>query len=479
MSTKTSDVNKGALLALLAASQFVVVLDASITNVALPSIGRALDISQDGLSWVVNAYTLTFGGFLLLGGRLADLLGRRRVYMAGLIVFGIASFLGGISQTEPMLIASRALQGLGAALLSPAALSILTATFTQGAERNRALGVWGAVAGAGGAVGVLLGGILTEYLSWRWVLLVNVPIVATAAVLAPRIIVESRGAARTHSFDVAGAVTVTAGVSLLVYALVDANNRGWGSPVTVTLMALAVILLIAFVTIERRVEGPLVPGDIFSSRTRTASYIIAVLIAGSLFSMFFFISLYMQQVLGWSAIRAGLSYLPLAITIVITAGVGSQVVNRIGFKPVLATGLGLISIAMVWWAQISVDGSFVSDVLGPSVVAAAGLGLSFVSVTVGGTAGVRNDEAGLASGLINAAQQVGGALGLAVLVAIANARTDALGVSGPAALNEGFQAAFLGGGAMALLGVVLTLTMISRESSRSVIGTEAAAAATG
>ena len=216
--------------------------------------------------------------------------------MAGLIIFGIASFLGGISQTEPMLIASRALQGLGAALLSPAALSILTATFTQGAERNRALGVWGAVAGAGGAVGVLLGGILTEYLSWRWVLLVNVPIVATAALLAPRIIVESRGAARTHSFDVAGAVTVTAGVSLLVYALVDANNRGWGSPLA--LMALAVILLIAFVTIERRVEGPLVPGDIFSSRTRTASYIIAVLIAGSLFSMFFFISLYMQQVSG-------------------------------------------------------------------------------------------------------------------------------------------------------------------------------------
>ena len=233
MSHKTADVNKGALLALLAASQFVVVLDASITNVALPSIGRALDISQDGLSWVVNAYTLTFGGFLLLGGRLADLLGRRRVYMAGLIVFGIASFMGGLAQGEPMLIVSRALQGLGAALLSPAALSILTATFTEGAERNKALGVWGAVAGAGGAVGVLLGGILTEYLSWRWVLLVNVPIVAAAAVLAPRIIVESRVAARTQGFDVAGAVSVTAGVSLLVYALVDANNRGWGSPVTV------------------------------------------------------------------------------------------------------------------------------------------------------------------------------------------------------------------------------------------------------
>ena len=479
MSTQTADVRKGALLALLAASQFVVVLDASITNVALPSIGRALGIEQDGLSWVVNAYTLTFGGFLLLGGRLADLLGRRRVYMAGLIVFGIASFIGGLAQSEAMLIASRALQGLGAALLSPAALSILTATFTEGSERNKALGVWGAVAGAGGAVGVLMGGILTEYLSWRWVLLVNVPIVATAAFLAPRIIHESRVTAPKQSFDVAGAISVTAGVSLLVYALVDANNSGWGSATTLSLIALSAALLIAFVVIERRVEAPLVPGDIFASRTRTASYIIAVLIAGSLFSMFFFISLYMQQVLGWSAIKAGLSYLPLAIMIVITAGVGSQIVNRVGFKPVLATGLGLIAVAMVWWAQISVGGSFLSDVLGPSLVAAAGLGFSFVSVTVGGTSGVRDDEAGLASGLINASQQVGGALGLAILVAISNAATEASDAVGVAALNDGFQAAFLGGAAMAGVGVVLALTMISREQSRSVIGAEAGAPAVG
>ncbi len=475
----TAEVRKGFLLALLAASQFVVVLDASITNVALPSIGRALDISQDGLSWVVNAYTLTFGGFLLLGGRLADLLGRRRVYMAGLILFGIASFIGGLAQSEAMLIASRALQGLGAALLSPAALSILTATFREGAERNKALGVWGAVAGSGGAIGVLLGGILTEYLSWRWVLLVNVPIVAVAAFLAPRIIVESAVVARTHSFDIAGALSVTAGVSLLVYALVDANNSGWGSALTMSLIGLAIALLVAFVFIERRVEAPLVPGDIFSSRTRTASYVIAVLIAGSLFSMFYFISLYMQLVLGWSAIRSGLSYLPLGLTIVVAAGVGSQIVNRIGFKPVLATGLGFITVAMLWWAQISLDGTFLSDVLGPSLVAAVGLGLSFVSVTVGGTSGVRDDEAGLASGLINASQQVGGALGLAILVAIANARTDAFGDGGPEALNEGFQAAFLGGAAFAALGVVLALTMISRAESRSVIGAEASAPAVG
>ncbi len=479
MPQPTAEVRKGLLLALLAASQFVVVLDASITNVALPSIGRALDISQDGLSWVVNAYTLTFGGFLLLGGRLADLLGRRRVYIAGLVLFGIASFIGGLAQSEAMLIASRALQGLGAALLSPAALSILTATFRQGSERNKALGVWGAVAGSGGAIGVLLGGILTEYLSWRWVLLVNVPIVAAAALAAPRIIVESRVVARTQAFDVAGALSVTAGVSLLVYALVDANNSGWGSARTMALIGLAVAMLAAFVLVERRAKAPLVPGDIFSSRTRTASYVIATLIAGSLFSMFFFISLYMQQVLGWSAIRSGLSYLPLGLTIVVAAGAGSQVVNRVGFKPVLATGLSLVTIAMVWWSQISVGGTFLADVLGPSLVAAVGLGLSFVSVTVGGTSGVRNDEAGLASGLLNASQQVGGALGLAILVAIANARTDAFGGGGPAALNEGFQAAFLGGGAMAAVGAVLAVTMISREESRSVIGVEASAPAVG
>ena len=292
-------------------------------------------------------------------------------------------------------------------------------------------------------------------------------------------IAESRVVARAQAFDVAGAVSVTAGVSLLVYALVDANNQGWGSALTIGLIALSLLLLAAFVIIERRVAAPLVPGDIFASRTRTASYVIAVLIAGSLFSMFFFISLYMQQVLGWSAIRAGLSYLPLAITIAISAGVASQVVNRVGFKPVLATGLAFITIAMVWWAQISVGGSFLSDVLGPSLVAAVGLGLSFVSVTVGGTSGIRDKEAGLASGLINAAQQVGGALGLAILVAISNTRIDAADVPGVAALNEGFQAAFLGGAAFAAIGVVLALTMISREASRSVIGAEASAPAVG
>ena len=480
--TATRPLHKGYLLALLAASQFVVVLDASITNVALPSIGRSLSFSQDSLSWVVNAYVLTFGGFLLLGGRLGDLFGRRKVYMAGLWLFAAASLAGGLAQSEATLIAARAVQGLGAALLSPAALSILTATFKEGSERTKALGVWGAVAGSGGAVGVLLGGVLTEYLSWRWVLYVNVPIAAGAALLAPRLVPESRAEQTDGGFDVAGALTITGGLSLLVYALVNANGAGWGSAETIGLIAVSLALLAAFVVIERRVAAPLVPFDIFSARTRTGSYIVGVLLAASLFSMFFFVSLYMQQVLHWSALRAGLSYLPLGLTIILAAGVGSTLVNRIGFKPVLTAGLSIITLGLLWWSRISVHGTFTGDVLGPELVAAVGLGLSFVSVTVGGTSGVDLNEAGLASGILNAAQQVGGALGLAILAAISLSRTSA--VAGPgrpdaAALNEGFQAAFLAGAGMAAVGAIVALTVLRSEDSRAAIGSEMATASAG
>ncbi len=470
------EVHKGALLALLAASQFVVVLDASITNVALPSIGRALDVSQESLSWVVNAYVLTFGGLLLLGGRLADLLGRRRIYMAGLVLFAIASLAGGLAQDETMLVVARAVQGIGAALLSPAALSILTATFTEGAERNRALGVWGAVAGAGGAAGVLFGGLLTEYLSWRWVFLVNVPVAALAVVLAPRLVPESRDEREREGFDLAGAFTVTVGVGLLIYALVDANDAGWGSAQTLGLIALALALLGAFVAIEARSRSPLMPFDIFASRTRSGAYLTGLLVGASLFSMFFFISLYMQQVLGWDALKSGLAYLPLAITIILAAGGAAQLVGRIGFKPVVVAGLLFVAAGLFLFSRISVDGSFGGDVLIPSLLAAVGLGFSFVPVTIGGTTGVRADEAGLASGLINAGQQIGGALGLAVLAAVATARTDhvleqATGRPDlPAALTEGFQAAFLGGALIALVGAVIALVMIRGEDSRAVIG---------
>ncbi|HMS61527.1 MAG TPA: DHA2 family efflux MFS transporter permease subunit [Solirubrobacteraceae bacterium] len=471
---RAAAVRKGPLLALLAASQFVVVLDASITNVALPSIGRDLALSQDSLSWVVNSYTLTFGGFLLLGGRLADILGRRRVYIWGLVLFAIASFVGGFSQSETTLIIARAVQGLGAALLSPAALSILTSTFREGAERNRALGVWGGVAGAGGAAGVLLGGLLTEYLSWRWVLFVNVPIAVGAVLLAPRLVPESRDERERAGFDLAGAFTVTAGLAVLIYALVDANDAGWGSTQTIVLLALAAALLVSFVVVESRAAAPLVPFDVFRSRTRTGAYATGLLVGASLFSMFFFVSLYMQQVLGWDALKSGLAYLPLAITIILAAGIASVLVTKIGFKPVVITGLLSVAAGLFLFSRISADGSFGGDILIPSLLAAVGLGFSFVPVTIGGTTGIAPDEAGLASGLINAGQQVGGALGLAILAAVATARTEAAstgpGPPGPEALTEGFQAAFLGGAAFALIGAVIAAVLIRSQDSRAVIG---------
>jgi EmrB/QacA subfamily drug resistance transporter len=461
-------------LALLAVAQFVVVLDASIINVALPTIGKALDFSQSNLQWVVNAYVLTFGGFLLLGGRVADLLGRRRVFIGGLILFALASLAGGLAQSEGQLIVARAIQGLGAAILSPAALSIVTTTFRDGAERNKALGVWGAVAGSGGAAGVLLGGILTDTIGWEWVFWVNVPIGLGAAALAPSLIAESRSESASRTFDVAGAITVTAALSVLVYALVDANSAGWGSMQTVGLLALSLALLGAFVLAERRSSQPLVPFSFFRDRTRTGANIVGLLVGASLFSMFFFISLYMQQVLGYSPIKAGLSYLPLALSIMLSAGIASQLVTRIGFKPVLAGGLALIAAGLLWFSQVSVSGDFKTDILGPSLLAAFGLGFAFVPVTIAAVSNVTDRDAGLASGLINTSQQVGGALGLAVLSTIATTRTSDVmaGAAGaksalPAALTEGFQSAFLGGAALAITGLVAVLVLIRNRDSRA------------
>jgi EmrB/QacA subfamily drug resistance transporter len=469
-------------LILLSASQFVVVLDASIVNVALPTIGKALDFSKENLPWVVNAYVLTFGGFLLLGGRTADLLGRRRVFMVGLMIVAVASLAAGFSSTEGQLIAARAAQGLGAAIISPAALSIVTTIFSDGAERNKALGVWGAVAGSAGAAGVLLGGILTETLGWEWVLWVNVPVSLVAFALCPRLIAESRATDaddETRAFDVAGAVTITAALSLLVYTVVDTSSIGWGATRTLALLAVSVALFAAFVAIEMRAAKPLVPFSIFRIRTLTGANIVGVLVGASLFSMFFFISLYMQQVLGYSAIHAGLSYLPLALTIMATAGIGSQLVTRVGYKPVLAAGLLFIFVGLAWFSRISVGGGFLTDILGPSLLAAAGLGFSFVTTTIAAVSGVEEDEAGLASGLINTSQQVGGALGLAVLSTIATSHTESLLRSGSGltqALNSGYQAAFIGGAAIALIGFVLTLVLIRSSDSRAHVELGGAAA---
>jgi EmrB/QacA subfamily drug resistance transporter len=461
-----------AALALLCVAQFVVVLDASIVNVALPTIGGALGFSQDNLSWVVNAYVLTFGGFLLLGGRLADLLGRRRVFMGGLILFALASLVGGFAESDAALIAARAVQGLGAAILSPAALSIVTTTFKDGAERNKALGAWGAVAGSGGAAGVLLGGVLTEYVGWEWVLWVNVPIGIAAALLAPRLIMESRSESETRSFDVAGAASITAALALLVYGLVEAPDAGWGSGQTIGVLGAAIALGLAFVVIERRSAAPLVPFSIFRIRTLTGANVIGILTGASLFSMFFFISLYMQNVLGYSAIKTGVSYLPLAVAIILAAGVASQLVTKVGFKPVLAVGMALIAGGLLWFSQISPTGTFLADILGPSLLAAVGLGFAFVPQTIAAVSGVRDRLAGLASGLINTSQQVGGALGLAVLSTVAfpqinDAAAEAGGPPTASILTEGYADAFFVGSGIALAGVAATLLLIRSRDSRA------------
>ncbi|MCW2800261.1 MAG: transporter [Aeromicrobium sp.] len=456
---------KALILVLLAAAQFVVVLDASIVNVALPSIGRDLTLNQDSLSWVVNSYVLVFGGFLLLGGRIADLLGRKRIFIVGLLLFCVASLLGGLSQSEGQLIAARVVQGLGAALLSPAALAILTTTFAEGAERNKALGVWGAVAGSGGAVGVLMGGILTQSLGWEWVLFVNVPITAIAAIGAFRVLSESRDESAS-SFDVFGAITITAGLSLLVYTIVDANNSGWGSTKTVSLFIVSFVLIAAFIAIERVWKQPLLPFRIFRNRTLTGANLTGVFVAMSLFSMFFFVSLYMQQVLGYSALKAGLAYLPLAGGIIVSAGFASVLTTRIGFKPVLAGGMVLVAAGLFWFSHVSPDGSFTGDILFPSLLAALGLGFAFVPLTIASVSGVEPDDAGLASGLINTSQQVGGALGLAILVAVSNSRFGNVTGTPPERLTESFQSAFLVGAGLAVTGAVLSLVLISSRDSK-------------
>jgi EmrB/QacA subfamily drug resistance transporter len=395
------------------------------------------------------------------------------MFVIGLILFAAASLAGGLAQSEGWLIAARAVQGLGGALLSPAALSMLTVLFAEGAERNRAMGVWGAVAGSGGAVGVLLGGMLTQWAGWEWVLFVNVPVATLAALAAFRVLPESRRDGPRH-FDVAGAVTVTAGLTTLVYALVDASDAGWLSTQTLGLGALALALLASFVLIEHRTKDPLVPFSIFKLRTLTASNIVALLVAAALFAMFFFVSLYMQQVLGYSALKAGLSYLPLAVGIIISAGVASQLVTKIGYKPVFFAGMVLAAIGLLWFSQVSADGDYLSDILFPSLVVAAGLGFAFVPMMIAAVAGVEPARAGLASGLINTSQQIGGALGLAILASVANSRTDAaMEAAGgaqsalPQALTEGFQAAFLVGAGFAIVGAILVLVLISGADSRA------------
>src|SRR5215208_2542424 len=452
-------------LALLSATQFIVVLDIAIVNVALPSIKIDLNFSQENLQWVISAYALVFGGFLLLGGRAADLLGRRRIFVAGLIVFTIASLLAGFAWSEGSLIGARALQGLGAAVISPAALSILTTTFAEGRERNIALGVWGAVGGFGAAAGVLLGGILTDALSWEWIFRVNVPVGIAALALTPVLLGESRDA-RAKRFDAAGAFTVTGGLVALVYGLTKANEYGWTSGRSIGTFAAAAALIAAFLVLESRVQDPLMSFSIFRIKTVSGANVAGFILGTALFAMFLMLTLYMQQVLGYSAMKTGFGYLAVAGTSIVWAAVASQLVTKLGVKPVLVTGMSLLTVGLLYFTQVSVGGSYVGDLLPGFLIVAAGMGLSFVPISIAALAGVPAKDAGLASGLINTSQQIGGALGIAVLSSVAVAHTTSAanaGDSQAAALTTGFHAAFWVGAAIAAVGVVASAVLIRRE----------------
>jgi EmrB/QacA subfamily drug resistance transporter len=452
-------------LALLCAVQFMVVLDIAIVNVALPSIQVDLGFSQDSLQWVLSAYALVFGGFLLLGGRAADLLGRRRIFITGLIVFTIGSLLCGLAWDDSALIGARAIQGLGAAIISPAALSILGVTFTEGRERNIALGAWGAVGGFGAAAGVLAGGVLTDALSWEWIFFVNIPVGVAALALTPLLLGESRDA-RVKSFDALGAVLVTSGLVVLVYAITEARDYGWASLETIGLFAASVVLLAGFALTELRRRDPLMPFSIFRLQTLTGANIAGLILGTATFAMFLMLTLYMQQVLGYSAMKTGVAYLAVALTAILWSGVAAQLVTRIGVKPVLIVGMAMMTAGLIYFTQVSVGGSYLGDLLPGFLLIGLGLGFSFVPISIAALAGVQPSEAGLASGLINTSQQIGGALGIAVLSTIASSQTDDA-ISGgsalPVALTDGFQAAFWAGLAVAAVGVLVAIFVIRRE----------------
>ena len=463
MPSTTADRRKWIVLALLAMAQFVVVLDASIVNVALPSIGRGLHFSQDSLSWVVNAYVLTFGGFLLLGGRAADLLGRRRIFMIGLVVFAVASLAGGLAQSPGWLIAARAVQGFGAALLSPAALSIVTTTFTEGAERNRALGVWGAVAGSGGAAGVLLGGILTSGLGWQWVLFVNTPIGIAAALLAPRLISESRVDADRKRFDIAGAITVTAGLSILVYALVDAQKAGWGSFQTIGLLSLAVALLGAFTVIEQRSEAPLVPFRIFRSGALRRANIGAIALFGTYVSFQFLITQYLQTLAGWSALSTALAFLPAGMVVVVMSVRMSGLIGRFGPTPLVAAAFLSLVAGYAVFLRAGIRPDYPSVMLPAVALLGLAFGLGFSSLSLAATAGIPNKEQGLAASLFQTSFQVGGAVVLAVITAVIDAG-GANAVTTPAATLSAYRPALYLITGIAGLGLLAALPGLRRGS---------------
>jgi EmrB/QacA subfamily drug resistance transporter len=464
-------------LALLCAIAFLDFVDGSITNVALPSIRRSLHFSLDGLTWIPNGYLLTYGGFMLLGGRLADLLGRRRVLASGIVLIGISSLAGGLAQSAGVLVGARLAQGLGASLTLPAALSILTTKFEEGKDRHTALGAWGGIAGLASAAGVLLGGVLTEGPGWRWVMFVN-PI-ACALVLLPvfRLIEGERGRRRLASFDAVGAVLVTGGMLLLVYALVEAPSAGWGSTRTAGELVGAGALLALFALNELRQREPLAPPSIFRINGLGFANVTQLIGFAGFLALFFFITLYMQNVLGYSPIQAGLAWLPLCLAVAVSAGISSQLLSRVGTRPVMVVGALVAAGGLYWLSRIPVDGSYVADLLPGTLLLAFGGGGVFVGVTTAANAGVPADKAGLAAALLNASQQLGGALGLAIFIAVSTSRTNhllAAGTPAPHAVTAGFQRALLIGSIFVLASAVTALraTNTRGETERPVIDAE-------
>ena len=465
--------NPWVVLVLICLAQFMVILDATIVNVALPSIQKDLHLSEGSLQWLVNAYTLVFGGFLLLGGRLGDLLGRKRVFLVGLVIFTGASLLDGLASSESMLVASRALQGLGAALISPAALSIISTTFAEGAERAKALAVWAAIAIGGSAVGLILGGVLTQYFSWPWIFFVNVPVGIAAFLLSLRLVPESRDVLEHRSYDLAGAATVTGGLMALVYAIVDAQSAGWTSAKTLGFFALAVVLLAGFVAVELRTTAPLVRLSIFRIRSLLTANITMFLAMSGMFAMFFFNTLYIQEVLGYGPLKAGLAFLPFTAGVMISAGLASQFAPRLGVRRVAATGMLLAATGLALLTQLPMHGSYATNVLPSLLISSLGIGAVFMPLTLMATTGLDDDDQGLASGLFNTSQQIGGALGLAVLSTLAASKTSSAGGSPTHALVVGFHWAFA---AAAVVMIAALAVMVALLRSRDVARIEQAAA---
>jgi EmrB/QacA subfamily drug resistance transporter len=467
MTSQSPHINRWRAFALLAVSFFMTIIDLTIVNVSLPTIGRDLHFSETSLQWVVTAYALTFGGFMLLGGRAADLLGRRRILMAGLALFTAASLGAALSTGEVSMIAARAVQGLGAAIMLPAALSIVMNMFEEGAERNKALGIWGGLGAGGATVGVIAGGLLTAYAGWQYIFYLNVPIGAVALLLAPRLVPESRLDTVRRKFDAAGALAGTGGLVLLVAAISQAPQYGWGATRTIGVLAAAAVLLAAFLLIERRVTDPILPLSIFRLRTLAGANIAGLLLGGSFYAFIFVGTLYMQQVLHYSALQSGLAWLAASLTSIALAGVSQALVTRGGTKIVMAVGMTMIGVGAIWATQVPVHGHFLANLAGPMVVAGAGTAFAFIPISIAALAGVKEQQAGLASGLLNTSQQLGGAIGIAIASSVAASHTQTLlhaGHAAPAALTGGFQQALWVLGGIGLLAIPAIFALVRREA---------------